>query len=170
MILRSGAPPQRSGARTLVTTLHMHPSKKEKRNGFEGEKERVRRCELRAVEATRPMSRLVFCSIAPDEPYFALECKLAPGTTSGFKGVSKLREGCFRARAWVAGKGMRTVSTDRTAEGAAWDLAAWYKSPYTLPSPPKRQFKASDDRRGGPQSRRREARSACARRRGAERC
>ena len=56
-----------------------------------------------------------------------------------------MREGCFRARAWVAGKGVRTVWTAKTPEEAAWMLARWHICPTLLPSPPKRPAKGSDE-------------------------
>ena len=87
------------------------------------------------------MSRVLFHPPLPDWPHEPLACKLAPGTPSGFKGVSKVREGCYRARAWVAGKGVRTVWTAKTAEEAAWVLARWHIYPTAslalLTSPPK---------------------------------
>jgi|TARA_B110000046_G_scaffold138305_1_gene144686 hypothetical protein len=91
------------------------------------------------------MSRVLFHPPLPDWPHEPLACKLAPGTPSGFKGVSKVREGCYRARAWVAGKGVRTVWTAKTAEEAAWVLARWHICPTLLTSPPKRPAKASDE-------------------------
>ena len=91
------------------------------------------------------MSRVLFHPPLPDWPHEPLACKLAPGTPSGFKGVSKVREGCYRARAWVAGKGVRTVWTAKTAEEAAWVLARWHIYPTLLTSPPKRPAKASDE-------------------------
>ena len=91
------------------------------------------------------MSRVLFQPPLPGWPHEPLACKLAPGTPSGFKGVSKVREGCYRARAWVAGRGVRTVWTAKTAEEAAWVLARWHTCPTLLPSPPKRPAKASDE-------------------------
>ena len=90
------------------------------------------------------MSRVLFQPPLPGWPHEPLACKLAPGTPSGFKGVSKVREGCYRARAWVAGKGVRIVWTAKTAEEAAWMLARWHMYPTLLPSPPKRPAKGSD--------------------------
>ena len=85
------------------------------------------------VLVTRP------CDLLPDESWW---CETAPGTASGFKGVSPFGKK-WRARAWVAGKGMRTVWVAASAAEAAWMLARWKHYPCELPSPQSKPFKAA---------------------------
>ena len=66
-------------------------------------------------------------------------CKTAPGSASGFKGVSQFGKK-WRARGWVAGKGMRTVWVASTPEEAAWMLARWHHHPCELPRPQSKPF------------------------------
>ena len=63
---------------------------------------------------------------------------LAPHSASGFKGVLKVRDGCFQARVNIKGKGRCTVWTAPTAEEAAWVLQKWRNNPCGLSSPGKR--------------------------------
>ena len=70
-------------------------------------------------------------------------CKTAPGSASGFKGVSQFGKK-WRARGWVAGKGMRTVWVASTPEEAAWMLARWHHHPCELPSPKKGRAKPGE--------------------------
>ena len=80
------------------------------------------------------------CDLLPDESWW---CETAPGTASGFKGVSPYGKK-WRARAWVTGKGMRTVWVAASAAEAAWMLARWHQYPCELPSPPSKLAKASN--------------------------
>ena len=79
--------------------------------------------------------------VVPSPPGWAkepLSVPLAPHSASGFKGVLKVRDGCFQARVNIKGKGRCTVWTAPTAEEAAWVLQKWRNNPCGLSSPGKK--------------------------------
>ena len=75
----------------------------------------------------------------PGETY---ELVLAPGTASGYKGVSKLNDELWQARVTVDGK-VRHLCTGSDPRECAWVLARWKRFPCLLPSQQKQYVVAA---------------------------
>ena len=76
----------------------------------------------------------------PDE---VLALELAPGSTTGYKGVHKVRER-YEARVWVKGKGTRVAWRSDCPRECAWTLARLKIYPCELRSPKKGRAKPGE--------------------------
>ena len=95
---------------------------------------------MAAPPVAMPVVKLASPSWLKGEP---LHLKLAPGTTSGFKGVHKAGNK-WEARLWVAGKGTRVLWRDESAEECAAILAMFERYPCEIPTPKKGRAKPGE--------------------------
>ena len=79
----------------------------------------------------------------PDFGGEVMQLKLAPGSTSGFKGVHKAGKK-WEARRWVAGRGTRVVWRSSSPHECAFILARLNVYPCEIPTPKKGRAKPGE--------------------------